>query len=366
MDGGTVTTPDPQAVQPATTVSATAVLDMNANLDKDPDELALEQARAAVAAEEGREPAPQDLDDVEANQPLQPEAPQQPDPNAQTPQNPMGRQQGKPKPGPIPYERFHEVNERARTLEQQLAYERGAYEARLAALQQGLSQPAQQTGQPQQQQAPSTPDDLIKAERAKAREAAAKWEQGEITAAQYEEIRGQVEDTIWNIRQENSRPAAAEAPQSIADEQLLAQHAQQLEAAHPYLEVMTEQDVNRLVDLAYAQAAVEGKPIGTGARETARLREIVSELSDFYGPKWHPQAQVRQPTQQTQQPGGQQQLSPQARARLAARQRAAQHPIDTRSVGNAGHTTEITAAQVARMSEEELMALPAAVRARFL
>lgn len=250
-----------------------------------------------------------------------------------------------PKPPPVPYARFEEVNALARQREQDVAYWRGRAEA-LAAAAQGATpsnqQPAQQaTTQPQSGGA-ADPNAALKDvfERAVGTiqaadqaivSAFAAYDAGELTMEQaaaplttairqtidawlgYAEARHRQDmaQLVAQMRQEFGQP-------SLADAQIIEEQIAELGQKHPWVEHLTEAELQHLTRIAYTEAAAAGRPYGKGNAESMRLRAHVAELSDRWGPTWHPEmldpvnratetaarprsrAQLRQPTDMRQ------------------------------------------------------------------
>lgn len=370
----------------------------------DPADRELEEAEAAARAEE--EGAPQ-----EAGEEGQQEgAAAEPPPAAETPAaeeaatgqqaaEPQGQQpsQQQPQARHVPYERFREVYQTAREREQEIAYLRGVMEARgLTPGAQGQQPQPQQPAQGNQQQpaAPQQPPQqdqrqLVQAVRQKVLDAAKQYDEGKITLADYKQIELTAQDAETRIKEQAyqrwvQQQLAAAKPQqpaqqqpqgieafSLADQRLLDEQARTLEAEHPYLQHLPDDRMETLVDFAYREAAASGRPYGSGAAESYRLREHVAQLSDAFGPRWLPNVQVQQ--QSPQQPAVQQQqtqkpaLSPQAQARVQKMAAASQHPPNVNGMGQGGHSTPLPApGQVESMTDEEIAALPAETQNRIL
>jgi hypothetical protein len=315
----------------------------------DPDDIELAAAREEAANE------------AKGRTEQQPPAPSPPkaDPPAPT----------KAQPGPVPYERFSEVNKAAAALRDENIYLKGA----LTALQGKSSEPqptattapAKTDPNPQQQQ---THADRIAAEQAALLAASERLDRGEIGYRDYEQIRLKTDDNIAALRADAMRAEIArtmpqQQVQSLADQHILNVHAKQIEDTFPYLGIITDAQLDLLRDLAFAEAQLQGRPIGTGPAETMRLRQMIAELSAVHGPRWHPVAKI------TPVPaGGATQPPPRSQAaqdRLTKMGMAATMPPNTAAMGSTGPTgTEFTEARIAEMSDEEIAALPATVRAR--
>jgi hypothetical protein len=275
-------------------------------------------------------------------------------------------------PGAVPYARFSQVNQKLNQTAAELEFMRGKVEA-MEALAKGGSAPANQpapTGQ--QQTAPAAPSpDPIKAHRDAIKAEAQRYDAGEITLAEYEAFRMEREDQIQAIHLQRVTEQAARqvAQPSMADEAMLAAHAKALDSQYPYLQVMSQDQLLRLRDMAIMEANQNGRPFGNSANDTRLLRERVALLSAGFGPAWG--LQIPQQTSANTQPGnrgatGQPTMSPAAQARMMKHGLAADMPPDTHNMGTAGNGETFSEQRIAAMTDEEILALPATVRQRFL
>lgn len=345
------TTPEPQ--QPA------------GPTETDPDVLEHQAALAALEAEEkagkdGGDQQQQDGGQQQATQPQQEPAPGTP---------PAGdQQQQRQRPRAVPLERFNEVNRALQQERERRAYLEGALAARTG------TAPAESPGTtPTEQQAP--PADPIRAEiqqqRALLREIAGRFDRGEITLAEVEEQRGQAEDRIAELNLQRAQQTQGAPTADVLETLRTEAHLVGLYQHHPYAANLTEQQAAMLAQRAQTDAALEGRPIGSGPAETRRLREAIAKLSDEWGPKWGVQpsrAVTNTPApgqQQPTTPRSQPNLSPAAQARSAKMAMAAALPPDPAQFGQ-GAQAEISDAQIATMSDEEIAALPAHVQRRLL
>ena len=362
----------PDGQEPAIGNSAPAAADLPAAAstppaapEQDPDALELAAARAAVQADS--DPAPQvpaPQDEPASGQPTPPAPAAQP-------------------PGPvmIPKQRLDQEAERRRLAEETASYhaaEAEALRARLAAManpqQPGAPAPGQPAAQqPAPQQPTPSPVELIAAQRQRAREAARQFDQGEITAEQLEDVRAQVDDAVAEIRSRQSQPQT-QTVESVADALIMQRQLQGLYAQHPYSSVLSPQQATFLANVARQEAAAAGRPYGTTPADTMALRAHVASLSDQFGPRWglkpaaQPQ-QAQQPATQpnTTRPGTQPKpLTQEAQARLSAMDKAAGLPPDTAALGAAAAGDQFSPERIESMSDDEIAALPAAVRNRFL
>jgi hypothetical protein len=264
---------------------------------------------------------------------------------------------------------------RARRTAEQLADYRAA---EIEALRNGAGTPPAPATAPQG--ASTTPvSEQINARQAEVLDAARKYDAGEITSEELVRTQQAADAAIAELRfAAFQAPQQAAAQPGIADQIVLQTQLQTLEAQHPYTRALDSRQAQLLANIARTEAAAAGQPYGSTAADTMNLRAHVAALSDLYGPRWGltlpPGAQAPaapQSRQQAQQPrptGAQAPaMSAEAQARLAAMDRAAGLPPDTAAIGAAGMTgDDITEARIATMSDEEIGALPAAVRNRIL
>lgn len=339
----------------------------------DPDDAELQAARAAVEAETsgaaeptGNEEGSQDAGNGAPDAGLQ-ELQQQHAAEQDGQQDPAA-------PAPmIPKARLDEVLQKAQEARDAALYWKGVAEARAAA-----GQPQGQQPQQQAEQQPQAPDfeAQIKAERDKVLDAARRYDEGEITYSELKQSEIAAEDTIATLRkQAEQQHTASQKPAydpsdpknwALSDQQYLEQQERKLLAEHPNLGAMNETQVQALVRLAYQEAHAIGRPFGVGPAETARLREHIATLSDVYGPRWGVQVPTKPAIQGGQKPQ-QPQLSPQAQARVGKMALQTQLPPDTNGMGQgAAPNQQISDADIMRMSDEEIAALPPAMRNRLL
>lgn len=346
----------------------------------DPDDLALADALREAEAEEKGEGAPKE--------------PEQPTPTANAPAGtpPAGSspevQSGPaaPAPGPmIPKDRFDQMCRRAYAAESHIQNLQGRLDVYQTIGKGGQAEEGQNPSAPETQEA--SPQDRIAAARQKVLDAAEQFDRGEITLAQAKRIELETDGEIETIRAEmtkkveqaESAGAGQSQPGSWVEEREAAAETQRLEQQHPYLRAMGDQHVQTLVATAYAQAAAEGRPIGpdpTGhGRETMRLRAMVAQLSDIYGPHWFPNAQVQTPTQTAahggnppdpSNPSNPQDPAVLAKARASKMEQAERMPPDINAMGKGAGSPAMTDEDIANLSEAEFDALPAATRERAL
>lgn len=318
---------------------------------------------AAWAAAEAEERATQEQHEAPISGQAAPEGEDQ---AGVEPELPAGRA-----PSAVPYERFAKVNSDLRAAKDEAEFFKGKVEALESVVKGGGAPnqppaPNQATPQP----APTPPTDAIKQIRETITAEAKRYDQGEITLAEYEAFRMAREDEIQAVHfqrmQETANRQAAQP--SMADEAMLAAHAQQLDQQFPYLPAMSTEQLYALRDMAVFQAQQQGRPFSQSANDTRRLREAVARLSVGFGPAWGVQlpASSEANTQPNQGTPGKPTMSEAAAARLRKHEMAADMPPDTNNMGKAGNGEVFTDQRIASMTDEEIMALPATVRQRFL
>jgi hypothetical protein len=241
--------------------------------DDDPDVIALREAQAEIA----REATPGEQET--ATTPPQAEPPAAAAPPA-------------PTPGSVPYARFRELNQQAQRMAEEVAYWKGVAEARAA------GQQAPQAPPQTQQAAQPDPIEQIRAGETALLEAVAKWEGGDLSAADLEVARMQALTSILDARDNifvsRLLPALAEridaalARPGLVDSRALEVQITTLEARHPWLQVLSDEDIAGLEAIAKAEATARRQAFPAGPAGLAALRQRVAALSDTYGPQWYP------------------------------------------------------------------------------
>lgn len=328
----------------------------------DPDQRELEEARAAVAAEEaarsGQAPAPTP-------------APASP-PAAATPASPATS--GTPT---VPLARFNEMAQRAKRAEEAAAYHAGA----LAALKEQQVQAPANTAPT----APVKPPEYVEAEAIQAEweAAAAEYDNGAISAVEFAQkqmplmgrmLRLHVTTGMAQaVQQIEARLASHQAQPGLVDQQVMREQMVALGASHPWSTVMNEREAAALVQMARAEDAALGRSTyAPGPAGTMALRKRVAELASLHMPEWH--AGEQPPAAASAPPATQPQPSAAAPANGArptpadyerAMQRQAAHPPTTPS-SHGQATGPITLDRIDTMSDAELERMPAAERQRLL
>lgn len=345
----------------------------------DPDDEALAVARRELEAEEKGG----DGGDKDGGDPPTP-----PDPAETAGNEPEGKGgddgDGKGTGPRIPKSRFDEAvqkeREEAEKARQEAAYWRGVAEASRRNAGQQPPQPGQRQTAPQapvQQQ--RAPEQQIAAIRAQQVEIARKFDEGEIGFEEAERQRVALEDRVFEIRAQALRQPQQQAPgERYLSDIRLEEKTQELEQAHPYVALIPDEspywDMLKIeaVPIARQRGIQIGRDgFGVDPWNEFQRRQVMAELTDKYGPTWFPDHKPapRQPSTAPSPATSPQQsgLSPAAAARAAKLDQQAAAPPDIPGMGTtAGGTTEVTESQIEAMSEEEILALPAATRNRFL
>lgn len=333
----------------------------------DPDEIELQQALALAKAEEtGAPPAGQ----AQPNGGTQAQQTAAPGPKDQTAPG------AQPEGVMIPKARFDEVLARATKAEQEAAYQRGLAEGRQPA----APAPGQPGGQPQP--AAATPEQRLAAIDTEIDALATKFDNGEITMADYKKQERALDDKRLAIRDEGlvARVKPVEAP--VADNALYLDNlTAQLEDAHPWVNVL--QQVGTDHDWAYLKALATDNLIARKIDPTQNttivsyeLRKEMAQLADTMGPGLlTARAQAKgialpgQTQQDPQQPaGGKPAPTPNAANRAAKLALAATAPPNLSAMtGTPGAPgVDVSDTTVEAMTDEAIGALPAAARNRLL
>lgn len=315
---------------------------------EDPDQKALADAEAALAAEGGQVPA----------SPAPPVAPAA----APAAQPAVAGQPPAPAAAPVPEAAMVPVavaaglRQKLREARDALVYRQGENETLRTLIASGaMAPPAAAARVPQ-----ATPQEQILAERNRVKEASRKFDAAEITAEQLEDARAAADDRIWAIRTEQSQaaaraaqpkpapaPAAAQPTPSIglADQQVLEQKVTEIQGSHPWTadaSPITDDQWAWLANLGRQELRAQGVDVDAMnvAQGTLLLRERVAELADMYGPRWHknwtpPATPAAAPAAVPATVPGQATapMSPAAKARLDALNTAAAMPPDVNTIG---------------------------------
>ena len=283
-------------------------------------------------------------------------------------------------PGAVPLPRFNSVVQQRNQAVEDAAYWRGVAESRAA---------GGATGAPPAPVAQPTPAEILAQVEAAITERqnaivalAEKHDNGEITLAQYEREKFKIQNEIDGIKArhlaghiQSQMPKEKPAPISWADQVALDNLIADLQVKHPWSAVMPQVELQWLADLAREELTGRGIELVPGsARSMAAIYEAAAQLSDFFGPRWHPNSTLPAPAATpsvpavagnpstavatTTAPGippGVRQAQVEAKIGLAAR-----HPPNSATMGSSGGVpaADLTDEQIEAMSADELAALP--------
>lgn len=331
-------------------------------LIEDADDLALAEARAAVAAEEaaergeepdetepepGKEP-PQEAGEDGQDKPAEPEADGGDKPGK------GGEPDGKASPM-IPKARFDEINSENARLREQLAYQHGVMEATKG----------QAAGNTPPAEAPKSPEERLAEVRQQKLELAAKYDEGEMSFAELTAETDKLVDQEDAIRAERLEPkeTASQPAQSGGDDLYLEDRTQQLEENHPYARLITAKaDWDFITAKSVEELQSDGVTLSNDARGDMVLRERMAKLTDRYGPALTGKDLPKSNGQtQTNEPGGLSQVAAARKEKLAL---AGTHPPDLSNSGSPGTATEYTDEKLGSMTMEEIAELPQSTRDR--
>lgn len=204
-------------------------------------------------------------------------------------------------------------------------------------------------GEQQAHAAEQAPTDPLAQMEAEQDALAERFDAGELSALDWQRQNRALQKQIDDARM------AQRETQAIRSDQSLEAHAAQLVRDYPVLNAITDQQAAILSDLAYAEAAREGKPIGTGIEATKDLRTRIAVLATkLYGG-------ATQPGQTTQSQAGGQTLSQEALAREAKLDLQRGMPPDVSRMGSAASGVSMSEEEVLdrlnRLPDNEAMAL---------
>ncbi len=212
---------------------------------------------------------------------------------------------------------------------------------------------------------------------------AERFDNGEISAKQWKEQETGLEQEARTLLARSAAPAPAPAPQPAESSDLyLDRVTAELEEAHPYtLLIPADHWAWEGIEKEARQSLLkDGVRLGNDARSALAVRERMAVLTDRYGPGMtgvasaSAQAEAarrtgRQPSTQTPPAAGARPAPPRPRAPAPAGQpaRAARPPPDlTAARGGSNSLADLSDAQIAQMSDEDITALPESVRRRHL
>jgi hypothetical protein len=347
---------------------------------EDADDIVLRELAAKAEAEEaetagktqndpnqGKDPATVATKDAQQGQPPPPGHQQQQQPPAGEQQTIM-----------VPKARLDEALRERDQLREQAAYQRGRAEALETVA------PAQAGQQHQQQQPQPTPEQKLADIKQKRIDLAKQFDEGEITSADWQRRRDELDDQAQAIREEQLaakfKPVQQQDPQPQGDTLYLNQLTARIEKDHPWIKVFeqvadqtrNEADWDYIANMAKANLKERGVVLNGSDEARYLLRKEIGIVADKMGPALLAERAkamgIELPGTQQQQPQpGQNQLSPAAQARKAALDKAAGAPPDlAKLTGTTGDPTGITEERLETMKEDDFDKLPAAVRNKLL
>lgn len=274
------------------------------------------------------------------------------------------------KPVMIPKGRFDEVGRERDEARASAAYYKGVADTQaqlIEAIKQG--KPAE-AGDTQNQTQQKTIEQQLEDIDAKRIEIAEQYENGDISATEWEKQKvalGKQERALNAQMAEERVKSVAVTPQGSTDDALyMDEKLVELEKAHPYtLEITDQADWEWLNRKAAAQLYAEGiqlKP--NDQRSNLILRTRIAELTDVYGPSLTGKT-INIPGKQGK--TAEQPKAPTAQQRQDKLAIAHQHPpAITRMGGSGAGPGEVSEADIEKMSDEEILALPESTRNRLM
>jgi hypothetical protein len=311
----------------------------------DVDDIELRDAKAAAQAEEAGKAGTGEDGKPAAAPAAQPGVQEQP------------RGTEPPAPIMIPKARLDEEIGKRTNLEHEVARLNGQLEATKAFVQKPAPAPAQPAA-PQK-----TADERLAEVHAKVDALAAKFDAGELTYAQMKQQERTLASEEQSIREEQllSR-VKPQQPAAAGDPLYLDRLTADLEANHPYLAAITSEiDFNWLVSRAKEELAAENVPL-KGDMGNYRVRERVAILSDRFGEVLTGK-KIALPGAAQPSNG---QPSADAQARAAKLNLATDLPPNLASMTGASQPGAPTDRAIESMSDDEIAALPKAVRDKMI
>ncbi|MBK8200441.1 MAG: hypothetical protein IPK75_18995 [Acidobacteria bacterium] len=244
----------------------------------------------------------------------------------------------------IPKERLDEVIEQRRKAEQEAAYLRGQLDTLKAVAERGT--PAS---------APATPAvDPVEAIKAQLREQAARYDDGELTAAEWTEAQIGLNEQLLDAQLAKRSPARQQAPDQ--EDLLLETETAKLYEEFPAVASISDQEARILEQLAYVEKARSGTQYPTrqnGSLTPAGLLALRQDVARLAQRQWG-DSPAGAPT-----PGGQAPKAPKPPRSMFP---PSPHDVGTRDGGaaldNIGGFSE---KQILRMGTTELARLPKGV-----
>lgn len=247
----------------------------------------------------------------------------------------------------------------------QVLRERDEYKTK-ATFAEGKLEALQKPQAPQQETRQNpTPQDAIAFVRSKVDEAAQKFDEGELSMAEFKRFENQANDRIDQIKfeaQESQRQSEPQTPQVNIPEEIKKENfIQSLEEKYPYSKDGVIKGEQRWA-LIKSEAAQKLANEGVSNPNHSQFLEAIAKKANEYGPMWVGTLPG------TTQPTVQKSDIPKSRAKEvgAKLDLLAQHPENIGELGSSGITEGWTDAKIDAMTEEEYDALPEATRERLL
>ncbi len=298
---------------------------------KSPEDLAVEEAEAAVVAEEAK---PDDKPKEDENAEFEEATDGTVDKKTDEP-----KEEAEPRTVPIvalhdTRNKLEEANLRVARLEGELAATR---------------KPVEEVPEP-------TPQERIDTIREQKLAFAKKFDDGDIDAVQMEKARQELEDAERAIHEEEN--GVSTAPQTAHLDSTIEQNLVRLAEEFPVISAIGEDEMRGFVEQALRQAETNGKPFGPGALETLRLHNEAAAIAHnhyarFFAPPESPKLDGGKSGDQSQELEG---LSDKAKARSDKLDVAAKHPPNINQIGSAAEGTlsdEQINSKMEGMSESE-------------
>ena len=227
------------------------------------------------------------------------------------------------------------------------------------------------------QETEPTPDEIIARAEEQLLQVADDYESGDLSERERTQKQIELNREIQDAREQKVlaiKTGDAGGDGGNSESLYLDELTSEIEAAHPFVhEIKDQSRWDFLQSEAISLLRAEGVAIAPGDRGTITLRRKMAELTDKYGPLWTGKTREElaagkdtDTSPATGNDGGNAELSPAAKDRLAKLNAADKHPPDTSSLGAAGDSDEISEAQLNAMSDDEIAALPERQRRKFL
>lgn len=356
-NGGTAVPPSDEARPEDQTEQLTV---RNEEADEDLDARELREAMEAAKAEQaGQDGEPGDDPDDKGQQPADKGG------NKAEGDRPEQRGAAEPGPGPVPYARFREViNDRGK-----MAAEISRMRGKIEAYERGQGQPARE--QEQQPPQPSAEEQRLNKIDEEILGLAKKFDEGELSAEQWrkqdwelQKEAGLLNDQIAAARA--PKPQRQEPPPPPGDSAYLTERTAEFARQSPRLDQMSERHFNQLetdVRNWFAEQNVSLK----GEAGTLRLRQAMAAnaeaMEQIYLQRDDALSGRRAPAQQPEQPT---RPTPEQRQQKHALRDGMPPDLDNVPGTSVGGNQAITEADIDGMTDEEINALPAPVRQKYL